>query len=140
MITFTQLGKLGRFGNQLFQYSMVKSVALESGRQLKIPNPEHTVWQNQKSYLSYYDLDVDFLTSEDIRKIQYRFIEQDHANFYPEVFSTPDNIDFYGYFQNYRYFSKYLTNLKKEFVMKDEISDKAAEYLSSFDRDWETSG
>jgi len=31
MITFLELGKLGRLGNQLFQYSALKSLALRNG-------------------------------------------------------------------------------------------------------------
>jgi len=141
VITFSRLGLHGRFGNQLFQYSVVKSVALETGYSLKIPNPENYNWQNQKSYLKCYDLKADLLEPEDLQKIRYRFVEPDHTKFYADVFKVPDDIDFYGYFQNYRYFSKHLPELKKEFVMREEITDKANDYLDSIrecgDRDSE---
>ena len=39
MITFAQLGRYGRLGNQLFQYAMLKSVSLATGYEMKIPNP-----------------------------------------------------------------------------------------------------
>ena len=75
MITFTQLGRYGRLGNQLFQYAAIKSVSLETGHSLKIPNPDNMVWQNQKCYLSDFKLDCEFLSEQDYSRIQYQFIE-----------------------------------------------------------------
>ena len=130
MITFTQLGRYGRLGNQLFQYAAIKSVSLETGHSLKIPNPDNVVWQNQKCYLSDFKLDCDFLSEQDYSRIQYQFIEPDHAKFYPEVFKVPSNIDFIGYFQNYGYFSKHEDVIRREFTLSDSIREEASKYLS----------
>jgi hypothetical protein len=113
LITFGQLGRHGRLGNQLFQYAMIKSVALERGYQLKIPNPDDITFQNQNCYLNKFNINCEYLTEEDLNNIRYKFIESNHSSFYPEVFSAKDGTDFHGYFQNYK-----------------KIRDKAAEYLS----------
>ena len=42
MITFSELGKLGRLGNQFFQYSALRSLALYHDYDMAIPNPNNT--------------------------------------------------------------------------------------------------
>ena len=129
MITFTQLGRLGRLGNQLFQYAAARAISLEKGCTIKIPDPATAEWQNQKCYLTHFSLECDYLCPNDYSQIQYRFNEADHAQFYSEVFTVPDNTDFIGYFQNYKYFSKHENQIRKEFVLKDSIKESATTYL-----------
>jgi len=131
MVTFTELGRLGRLGNQLFQYAALKSISLEKGCKIKIPNPQKMEWQNQKCYLGKFNLECEYLDPQDYSHIQYRFQEADHTQFYSEVFGAPDNTDFVGYFQNYRYFSKYEDIIRKEFTLNDSIKKKASDYLDN---------
>jgi hypothetical protein len=131
VITFSQLGHYGRLGNQLFQFAMLKSVALERGYQLKIPNPDNIIFQNQNCYLNKFNISCDYLTEEDLNNIRYRFIEPNHSSFYPEVFSAKDGTDFHGFFQNYIYFAKHIDVIRNEFKLKEDIRDKAAEYLNT---------
>jgi hypothetical protein len=129
VVTFTQLGRLGRLGNQLFQYAALRAISLEKGYKIKIPDPANIEWQNQKCYLNYFNLECEYLESNDYSHIEYRFCEPDHTQFYSEVFGAPDNTDFVGYFQNYRYFSKYEEQIREEFVLEDSIKDPATAYL-----------
>ena len=46
MITFAQLGKYGRLGNQLFQYAALKSLGIKNGYEV----PEETKEYHSKSY------------------------------------------------------------------------------------------
>ena len=131
MITFSQLGKYGRLGNQLFQYAMIKSVAIERGYQLKIPNPEQIIFQNQKCYLNKFNLSCDYLTDKDLSQIQHKFIEPNHAIFWPEVFSAKDNTDFYGFFQNYNYFAKHIDVIRNEFRLNQSIVEEASNYIEN---------
>jgi hypothetical protein len=137
LITFSQLGKYGRLGNQLFQYAMIKSVAIETGYELKIPNPEQITFQNQKCYLNKFNLSCDYLTEKDINNIQYKFIEPNHASFWPEVFSIKDNTDFHGFFQNYNYFAKHVDAIRNEFKLKESIVEEARNYIESIKDDSE---
>ena len=91
-------------GNQLFQYAAVKSIALKTGYELRIPDLANVVFQNQRCLLTEFNLKCDILEEEDTHKIQFMFQEEDHTKFYPDVFEVPDNINFHGYFQNYKYF------------------------------------
>ena len=131
MITFTQLGRYGRLGNQLFQYAVLKSVALERGLSVKIPDPETMIWQNQKCYLRHFNLECDYLDPVDYSKIKYRFQELDHARFYSEVFNVSDYTDLYGFFQNYQYFSKYEKQISKELNLKNHIKELAKNYINN---------
>ena len=98
VITFLELGKLGRLGNQLFQYAMLKSVSLETGYKIEIPDPENIEFQNQKCLLNMFSITCDYLDQADYTNLQATFVEKDHTVFYPQVFEIPDNINFHGFF------------------------------------------
>lgn len=134
MITFSELGKYGRLGNQLFQYAMIKSVSLETGYKLKIPDPSNIYWagiKTQPCLLNQYKIECDYLEPSDINEIKFMFLEKDHTKFYPQVFTIPDGVNFHGYFQNSQYFMKYEHQIRKELTLKDELENSAKEYINS---------
>lgn len=131
MITFTQLGQLGRLGNQLFQYAAVRAVSLEKNYQLKIPDLEGVVWHNQRCLLDNFNIQCDYLTLEDYYKITNRYIETNHSMFYKDVFNVPDNTDLYGFFQNYQYFSKYEKEIRSDFKLSEDLSEYAEKYINN---------
>ena len=61
MITFFELGKLGRLGNQLFQYAALRSLSLEKGYESKIPNPNTCEWHGQKCLLGEFNIQSPYL-------------------------------------------------------------------------------
>tara|TARA_Y100000310_G_scaffold296775_1_gene329303 strand:+ start:1070 stop:1954 length:885 start_codon:yes stop_codon:yes gene_type:complete len=129
MITFTQLGQLGRLGNQLFQYAALKSIGLKRGYEIKIPNPAEIHWQGQDCLLNHFNLECEFLEPADLPKIHGSFMEPTVNRFYPVVFNISDNTDLYGFFQNYRYFKDIETQIKKEFELSKEITDEASQFF-----------
>ena len=78
MITFTQLGQLGRLGNQLFQYAALRGLALEKGYESKIPDPTTCTWHGQKCLLGEFNIQSGLLNEYDIHKLKYRYQEPDH--------------------------------------------------------------
>jgi hypothetical protein len=131
MITFTELGKHGRLGNQLFQYAAIKSISLKTGYELKIPDLSQVIFQNQKCLLTQFNLKCDTLKEEDMHEIKLLFQEKDHTVFYPDVFTVPDNINFYGYFQNYRYFEGFENEIREEFTLIGDLEEKSHDYVKS---------
>ena len=131
MITFLHLGQLGRLGNQLFQYSMLKSVSIETGYNLKIPYPKNITFQNQNCFLDSFDLKCDFLTQFDLSQIENHFVEKDHTTYDSEVFQVKDNTNFHGYFQSFQYFKKNQHEIRKELTLKKDLNDKANDYIRS---------
>jgi hypothetical protein len=135
MITFTQLGRYGRLGNQLFQYAMLRSVSLETGYELKIPDPSEVYWagiKTQPCLLTQYNIQCDYLQQEDLEKITHTFYEPDHTIYYDQVFEVPDNINFLGYFQNSQYFMKYKDIIRKDLTLVGNLEESARDYVNSF--------
>lgn len=90
MITFTELGKMGRDGNQLFQMATVIALALRNNDQYKFPT-----WQLEP----YFNLHGCF--SNNIRptsKYQEPFFH------YREIQHKNGTLDINGYFQSWKYF------------------------------------
>ena len=131
MITFLELGKYGRLGNQLFQYAMLKSVSLETGYKIKIPNPENIEFDSQKCLLNMFNITCDFLDESDYTNLNATFLEKDHTVFYPQVFEIPDNINFHGFFQSYQYFKKYEKEIREQFKLKGDLENFGKDYVNS---------
>ena len=131
MITFLYLGQLGRLGNQLFQYSMLKSVSLETGYKFKIPDPSVITFQSQQCLLDQFNIKVDYLKNSDVANISSHFVEENHTLFYPQVFDVKDNTNFHGYFQSYQYFKKHQNQIKEELSLNKELEDMARDYVNS---------
>tara|TARA_R110000824_G_scaffold279892_3_gene467993 strand:+ start:275 stop:1147 length:873 start_codon:yes stop_codon:yes gene_type:complete len=135
MITFVQLGKHGRLGNQLFQYAALKSIALENGYECKIPNPDTMEWHGQKCLLSEFNIEANFLTQEDMRGITNSAIEPSHHHFFETFLSISDNTNIHGYFQSTYYFDKHKEQISKELTPKEKYITEAQETLNSLRED-----
>ena len=70
MITFYQLGMLGRLGNQLFQYAALRSLGLQNGYETKIPNPRDREWHGQHCLLNNFNIKSSYLQQEDFLKLK----------------------------------------------------------------------
>jgi hypothetical protein len=122
MITFYYIGKYGRFGNQLFQYATLYSVAKETGFEAAFPIIPKTDNEYQKYIL---DEVFDNLTikNKQIKTPKYQFNEK-NCRFDPSIFRIADETNLMGYFQSEMYFSNYSTEIKNEFRFKNSIRDK----------------
>jgi hypothetical protein len=130
MITFSHLGKLGRLGNQLFQYALLKSISIEKGYEIILDeNLNNTEWHGQKCLLNNFELSCKYSNKLDVRNFH---VERTPFTFCDEVLGQPDSTDFYGYFQSIHYFHKHREEIMKEFKLKDEILNKAKSILSKY--------
>lgn len=91
MITFTQLGNLGRLGNQLFQIATTIALALRNDDKYTFPK-----WE----YEPYFNLRGCFSHSINNPKI-YR---EPFFHYAPIPHSNTDVLDLVGYFQSEKYF------------------------------------
>lgn len=110
MITFSNLGKLGRLGNQLFQISAVVGHSMNSGYNYCFPD-----WE----YNSY--MKTPLPTTKNFSHLS-KYIERDPWAFH----SIPknDNMDLYGYFQNSLYFDSYRGKILEILTVSDEVEEK----------------
>ena len=80
MITFLELGRWGRLGNQLFQYAALKSLSIDKGYEIKLPkNLYNHSWHGQKCLLTEFNLECEYLNEND--KILYQYHEPDWRNY-----------------------------------------------------------
>jgi len=86
-------------------------------------------WHGQKCQLKHFNLKCEYLTPEDFPQIKQRFHEHNHAKFYPELFTVPEDTDFYGYFQNYQYFAPHEDQIRQEFSLSEDICEEAAQCM-----------
>lgn len=130
MITFSQLGKLGRLGNQLFQYAILKSISLEKGYDVVLDsNLNNYVWHGQTCLLNNFELTCKYSNRLETNRI---YGEPSSFGFFKDALEQPDGTDFYGYFQSIHYFHKYREEILKEFKLKDEVIEKAKNILSKY--------
>ena len=102
MITFNKIGQYGRFGNQMFQYATLYSIAKTRKYKFGVPYGH----RNANEY-------ADFCLAE--KNFPYN----------AGIFGIADNTDISGYFQSEKYFSDYRNDLLKEFEFNDQIKEKA---------------
>lgn len=129
MITFYELGKYGRLGNQLFQYAALKSIGLKNNYEVKIPDFSDSVWHGQECLLKNFNLESGVLLEEDLKTLKQAYSEENADIFNPDLFNIPDNTNLRGFFQSIHYFSEFEDQIKKELTPKKEFVDKARSFL-----------
>ena len=128
MITFNSLGRYGRFGNQMFQYATLYSLAKTRKYDFGVPykfktNNEYFNFCLQECFPN--------LTAKDSSEIVNIHKAQEHKFEYNAgIFGIPDNTDILGYFQSEKYFVDYREHLLKEFSFNAKIYKQAVDIRS----------
>jgi len=125
MISFNQLGNLGRLGNQMFQYASLRGIAANRGFDFCIP-PEDSfgvsdpnVKNSDTNIYTAFDLDH---CNKFLRPNQ--LVKESGYHFDEKIFNTcEDNSDLYGYFQSEKYFKHIEDDIRKDFTFAGYISD-----------------
>ena len=127
MIGFDYLGKLGRFCNQMFQYSFLYNAGKKTGLEIGFD------FKNNPEIASIFKLEAK--NSDRIIQKNYAIEKNDFAYF--DSSNVPDGTDFFGYFQNSKYveeqpynkctalFQKWATSLQCQRT-HDETCEKRA--------------
>lgn len=119
MVTFSQLGRYGRFGNQLFQIAGTIGIAEANGYDYGFPK-----WIN-------HDAKERFNTEEDINVGEW--FENPLPEFggvLPDYFihwgfhglQHPDNVSYSGHLQSPRYFDHVADKIRHYFTLKEEYA------------------
>jgi hypothetical protein len=117
IVTYSNLGRNGEFGNQLFQIAATCSYGLKANR-----TPIFPKWQCVVSNKIYSDFFKNSIFEDNINyDIQY--IEKNF--YYNEIPLFENNIvDLKGYFQSEKYFKDFKKNILNLFTPKDLIIKK----------------
>lgn len=122
MIGFNHLGRMGRLGNQMFQYAALKGIARNRNFEFCVPyHPEYVddgIGNMLRSELfDCFDVKVD-----NINIIQSSYINEPHFHFSEDLFNNcPDNVSLVGFFQTDKYFKNIESEIRKDFKFKKEI-------------------
>lgn len=118
-ITFLALGKLGRFGNSLFQIAGLIGIARKNNMDFVFPkfiNHDHKERFGSSEEIEVYKFFENPLPTVNGQQFQYRWIDWG----YHDVRLNPGNYDLCGHFQSEKYFKHCLEEVRHYMKMKDE--------------------
>lgn len=143
MITFKNIGYLGRLGNQMFQFASTVGTAKKMGFESFFPLENCLI--NRKSGPidtngMPSDVKCDLLECFDIEQKYFKNIKDLHttSSFYendfkfnPDILNIQPNTDLYGYFQDELYFIDVREEILKIFKFKSKYEESALKFISS---------
>ena len=134
MISFNNIGNLGRLANQMFQYASLKGIARNRGFEFTIP-PEDVFGQNdplvKTSPLNIYNV-FENISNNKIEIQRNPMLQERMHEFDEELFrSCPDNVDLFGYFQSPKYFNHIKDEIKNDFKFTNEVESLCDEMYES---------
>jgi hypothetical protein len=139
MISFNNLGNLGRLGNQMFQYASLKGISRNRGFDFCIP-PE-SVFGNSDPNVKNCATNIynTFNISDCNQKLSNnRIIQESAYHFDEDLFNTcEDDVDLYGYFQSEKYFKHIENDIRKDFQFSDDLVNSCFEFISQVNLDKE---
>lgn len=133
MISFNNLGNLGRLANQMFQYAAIKGIAANRGFEFCLPPKEVFGVKDPMVKNSDTNLYECFLLSPFSRTISnnQQYVEQTFA-FDENLFNNcPDNLDLVGYFQTEKYFKHIEDEIREDFTFSSDVLDPSKEQFQS---------
>lgn len=138
MIGFNYLGRLGRLGNQMFQYASLRGIAENCGFNYCFPFHEDAVNDGIGNMLrtELFDcFEMSSVTSLNLQTIDSGrpVVYEGTFQFNEKLFNEcPDWVSLYGFFQTEKYFQNVEDLIRKDFTFKKEILDPCQEMMGVF--------
>jgi len=133
MISFNQLGNLGRLGNQMFQYASLRGIAANRGFDFCIP-PEHMFGESDPNVKNS---DTNIYTVFDLSKCNKllepnKMVKESVIHFDQYLFNNcDDNSDLYGYFQSEKYFKNIEGQIRKDFTFSQDVVESCRDIIEN---------
>lgn len=108
MITFNNLGQLGRLGNQLFQYASLRGISSKNNQEFMIPKTELF------DYFEMSGANIGRRNSPTFQEKDFHFDEELFTKFQYDV-------DLFGYYQSEKYFRHIEDEIRRDFAFKKHI-------------------
>jgi Glycosyl transferase family 11 len=132
MISFNNLGNLGRLANQMFQYASLKGIARNRGYQFYIP-PRNVFGKRdpmvQNSDTIIYDV-FDLESKNNLGLLPNQVLMERVHTFDQELFiNCPDNADLFGYYQSEKYFKHIEDEIRQDFTFSEELQELCDSFI-----------
>lgn len=132
MITFNNIGYMGRFGNQMFQFASTVGIARKLGFDPVFPIERFQGNSGPDAYdgcklLDCFKIPGNLIKHSSEIPINHIYYENQFG-FNPETLQLPNATSLSGYFQTEKYFKFIESEIKEIFTFKDEIIEEAGKY------------
>jgi hypothetical protein len=138
MLAFNHLGRLGRLGNQMFQYASLRGISRNRGYDFCIPNHNQVVRDPYGFDLRielFYPFKMLHVLPHNIKMLDRGYapvVEEKQFHFDEILFNMcPDEITLAGFFQSEKYFRHIEDEIRTDFSFKDEILEPCKEMVGS---------
>jgi len=139
MIGFNHLGRMGRLGNQMFQYAALRGIAKNNGYDYCLPLHKDALNDGIGNMLKTELFDCFEMSS--VNPLNVQFIDSDRPilqeqgfHFNENLFNDcPDWISLHGYFQTEKYFTNVEKVIRKDFKFKEEYRIPCEEMIGEED-------
>lgn len=132
-ISFNDLGRAGRLGNQMFQYAALRGIAKNMGYDWIIPDKDSPRPDN---YGLFDAFKLSHCKPENIGEQTRQQISWRQFHFNEELFNNcPNNVDIDGYFQTEKYFLNIEEEIRDDFTFKDEWLEPCLEFMEELKND-----
>jgi hypothetical protein len=130
MITYPNIGRNGRLGNQMFQYAAAKAVAINTGSLFAIPIESHELSQ-------WFNLECAYYSLKDNINLINRLKNYNESVFcYDSRFENiTDNTALHGYFQTEKYFNKHEQTIRKDFSFTKIVTQPVDQFMKAIKSD-----
>lgn len=134
--TYHSLGTNGRFGNQMFQYAALFSIAKDNGCELVIPDSvvreDFPLSGAYEILEAFPDLSAIKSPSKDLSKGVGQQYREPGFSYDQNFHLIRPNVDIHGYFQSEMYFKHHRADLLKEFTFSPDVITAAQEKINDF--------
>ena len=124
-IAFNHLGKLGKLGNQMFQYAAAKGISSKLGVPFMVPNHREIFDDGIGNRYPILLYDVFKLTGANLLGTfnTQNYVQEKTFEFDDQFFNLDktQNYSLVGFFQSEKYFKHIESEVRKDFQFKDQI-------------------
>ncbi len=130
-IGFNHLGKLGRLGNQMFQYAALSGIAAHRGFDFQIPVSDfRNEWKDHQLFEAFKLKNITKIGS-----CNGPYLKEAHFHFDKNLFENmPDGHNLYGFLQSAKYFDHIEEKIREDFQFKDCIYEPCERTILSLDK------
>lgn len=118
MISFNNLGYMGRLGNQMFQYAALKGISYNNGYECSVSHSK--IELNECFKIPQYSCNHN---TNVLHEKKFTF-DLDFFN------SCPDNVDISGFFQTEKYFKHIESEIRNDFTFYNRTYDMTSNYIN----------